>query len=41
MKKSKLTQQQRILMLEKAFTTLYAMVQAIIDKLPTEEKQEK
>lgn len=36
MKQKKLTQQQRILQLEKAVTSLYAMIQAIIDKLPNE-----
>lgn len=38
MRKKKLTQQERIVSLEKAVTTLYAMIQAIIDKLPKEEK---
>jgi len=38
MRTKKLTQQQRINALEKAVTTLYAMIQAVIDKLPKEEK---
>jgi len=38
LRQKKLTQQQRIVALEKAVTTLYAMIQAIIDKLPKEEK---
>lgn len=39
MRQKKLTQQQRINALEKAVTTLYAMIQAIIDKLPKEDKE--
>jgi len=38
LRQKKLTQQQRIESLEKAVTTLYAMIQAIIDKLPKKEK---
>jgi len=37
MKQKKLTQQQRIVALEKAVTNLYIMIQAIIDKLPKDE----
>jgi len=33
MRQKKLTQQQRIVALEKAVTTLYAMIQAVIDKI--------
>jgi hypothetical protein len=33
MRSKKLTQQQRIVALEKAVTSLYAMIQAIIDKI--------
>lgn len=40
MRKKKLTQQQRIEALEKAVTTLYAMVQAVIQKLPDEKKDD-
>jgi len=40
MRKKKLTQQQRIEALEKAVTTLYAMIQAVIQKLPEEKKDE-
>jgi hypothetical protein len=39
MRQKKLTQQQRINALEKAVTTLYAMIQAVIDKLPKEDKE--
>jgi len=38
LRKKKLTQQERIVALEKAVTTLYAMIQAVINKLPKEEK---
>jgi len=37
MRNKKLTQQQRIVALEKAVTNLYIMIQAIIDKLPKNE----
>jgi hypothetical protein len=40
MRKKKLTQQQRIEALEKAVTTIYAMTQAIIEKLPKENKND-
>ena len=40
MRKKKLTQQQRIEALEKAVTNIYIMVQAVIDKLPKESKDE-
>lgn len=40
MRKKKLTQQQRIEALEKAVTTLYAMIQAVIQKLPEEKKDD-
>jgi hypothetical protein len=40
LRKKKLTQQQRIESLEKALTNIYVMVQAIIQKLPKEEKDE-
>lgn len=40
MRKKKLTQQQRIESLEKAVTTIYAMVQAVIQKLPENNKNE-
>lgn len=40
MRKKKLTQQQRIEALEKAVTTLYAMIQAVIEKLPKENKDD-
>ena len=40
MRKKKLTQQQRIEALEKAVTTLYAMIQAVIQKLPDEKKDD-
>ena len=38
LRQKKYTQQQRIESLEKAVTTLYAMIQAVIDKLPNEKK---
>lgn len=37
MRTKKLTQQQRIVALEKAVTNLYIMIQAVIDKLPKNE----
>lgn len=40
MRQKKLTQQQRINALEKAVTTLYAMIQAVIDKLPKENQKD-
>lgn len=40
MRKKKLTQQQRIEALEKAVTTLYAMIQAVIQKLPDDNKDD-
>lgn len=40
MRKKKLTQQQRIEALEKAVTTLYAMIQAVIQKLPKDGTEE-
>jgi hypothetical protein len=40
MRKKKLTQQQRIESLERAVTTIYAMVQAIIQKLPSDNKDD-
>lgn len=41
MRQKKITQQQRIIALEKAVTTLYAMIQAIIDKLPKDKPESK
>ena len=38
MRRKKLTQQQRIDALEKAVTNIYLMVQAVIEKLPKENK---
>jgi hypothetical protein len=40
MRKKKLTQQHRIETLEKAVTTIYAMLQAVIDKLPNDKKDD-
>lgn len=40
MKTKKYTQTQRIAQLEKAVTNLYLMIQAVIDKLPEENKEE-
>lgn len=40
MKPKKYTQMQRIAQLEKAVTNLYVMIQAVIDKLPEENKEE-
>jgi hypothetical protein len=40
MRKKKLTQQERINTLEKAVTTLYAMIQAVIQKLPEDKKDD-
>jgi len=40
MKAKKYTQVQRIAQLEKAVTNLYLMIQAVIDKLPEENKEE-
>lgn len=37
MRQKKLTQQQRIVNLEKAVANLYMMIQAVIDKLPKDE----
>ena len=39
MKPKKYTQMQRIVQLEKAVTNLYVMIQAVIDKLPEENKE--
>lgn len=39
MKAKKYTQIQRIVQLEKAVTNLYVMIQAVIDKLPEENKE--
>lgn len=36
MREKKLTQQQRIVSLEKAVTNLFALIQAVIQKLPNE-----
>lgn len=41
MRKKKLTQEQRITTLEKAVSNIYMMVQAVIQKLPDERKEEK
>ena len=40
MRRKKLTQQQRIDALEKAVTNIYLMVQAVIEKLPKEDKDD-
>jgi hypothetical protein len=40
MRKKKLTQQHRIEMLEKAVTRMYAMLQAVIQKLPEDKKDD-
>ena len=40
MRRKKLTQQQRIESLEKAVTTIYAMTQAIIQRLPNEKEND-
>jgi hypothetical protein len=40
LRKKKLTQQHRIEMLEKAVTTIYAMLQAVIEKLPEDKKDD-
>jgi len=40
LRKKKLTQQERIKSLEKAVTTLYAMIQAVIQKLPDDKKDD-
>ena len=41
MRQKKLTQAQRISQLEKAVTRMYIMIQAIMEKLPKEEKTPK
>jgi hypothetical protein len=40
LRKKKLTQQHRIEMLEKAVTRMYAMLQAVIQKLPEDKKDD-
>ncbi len=41
MRQKKLTQQQRIVNLEKAVANLYMMIQAVIDKLPKDKNKDK